>query len=453
MKIIDQVRETIKEYDLISRGDTIIIGASGGPDSQFLIYALNELKDDLGFNIILAHLNHLHRKEAKFDQDLVEKTGDLLGIKTITRARSMDDYAKEMKISPEDAGRRLRYEFFRSILPKYPKGKIAVAHTFDDQAETVLMRIIRGSGIGGLRAMAYKNADIIRPILDIQKDDLIAYLNEKSIAYAIDKTNLATDYRRNKIRLDIIPRIEDLNPNFKKSLVNLSHLAKDERSINEPYVKEIYDKLVKTKDSKAIIFDKDTYESLKDPIKARVIRLAISDLKGEVKDFSKENLDLFLSLSDLSYGKKIIKDDISFMKSYNYYELRLGDIKVDKKVEEIYLGDPLKFDGWSIKATRAKREERSKNKNIAYFDLDKVNFPLRIRYRKAGDKFRPLGMGGHKKLKDFFIDQKIDKNKRSKIPLILSDSSIIWVVGMRMSEDYKVDSTSKNILKIEVLND
>ena len=173
MTIINKVRETIIANKLIEKGDAIIVGASGGPDSQFLIYALMELRKEMDFTIILAHLNHLHRKEADFDESLVEETSQKFDLDFRKKSASMDDYAKKYGLSSEDAGRRLRYEFFRKIQEEYPKSKIAVAHNLDDQAETVLMRIIRGTGVEGLRAMDYRNGDIIRPILDIKKDKIL----------------------------------------------------------------------------------------------------------------------------------------------------------------------------------------------------------------------------------------------------------------------------------------
>ncbi|WP_311492632.1 tRNA lysidine(34) synthetase TilS, partial [uncultured Anaerococcus sp.] len=202
MKMEDRVYKTLVENELISRGDTVIVGASGGPDSQFLIHILNQFKDNLGFDLVLAHLNHLHRKEAGLDEDLVRSTAERLGLKFYSRSKSMDEYARKLKTSAEDAGRRLRYEFFEDLAQKFPSSKIAVAHNMDDQAETVLMRIIRGTGLDGLRAMDYKNGKLIRPILNIKKSEILSYLDEKGIAYAIDSTNFENDYTRNKLRLD-----------------------------------------------------------------------------------------------------------------------------------------------------------------------------------------------------------------------------------------------------------
>ena len=365
----------------------------------------------------------------------------------------MDQFAKDMKISPEDAGRRLRYEFFRSI-EKDRNPKIAVAHTLDDQAETVLMRIIRGTGVNGLVAMTYKNDDIIRPILDIKKQDLLVYLDDNSIGYHIDKTNNETDYTRNKIRLDIIPQIEKINPNFKKSLVNLSHIAADETNITDSYIEDRYANISLESGDGFVSLNKKAFERLDDSLKAKILRRAIYDIKGEIKDISKENIDTFLEIINLDNGKSIIKDDLILTKSYNQYRLYINkpnaktcsDVSID-------LGDEISFGTYKIKLTKVDSYKKKKNKNVEYFDMDKLSFPLKIRFRENGDFIRPIGMSHRKKLKDLFIDYKIDKFKRDTIPIILSNDDIIWVTGLRSSEDYKVDPSTKNIIKIEVEDD
>ncbi len=455
MTIINKVRETIRANGLIEEGDTIIVGASGGPDSQFLIYALMELRKEMDFTIILAHLNHLHRKEANFDESLVEETAEKFALSFRKKAASMDAYAKKYGISSEDAGRRLRYEFFREIQKEYPKSKIAIAHNLDDQAETVLMRIIRGTGVEGLRAMDYRNGDIIRPILDIKKAMILDYLNSEQIPYAIDKTNFTTDYTRNKLRLDIIPKIEKINPNFKESLVKLSEIATDEISISDSYIKNIYEDIIIQRKIDSISFDKEGFESKDRAIQARLIRCAIGEIKKEIRDISKENIDNFLSLVDLANGKSIIKDDLVFLKSYKFYKMSLRKEDSQKKTGEltINIGEELSFGGKRIKISSVSDFQKKHGKNIEYFDMDKLTFPLSVRFRKNGDKFKPIGLGHRKKIKDFFIDMKVDKEKREKIPLILSENDIIWVTSFRSSEDYKLDPSTKNIIKIEVYDE
>ena len=453
MTILTRFKDNISSNNLIEDGDTIIVGASGGPDSQFLVYLLNEIKKDYKLNIILAHLNHLHRKEAINDENLVIDTGKKLDLEVRVKRASMDDFAKENKISAEDAGRRLRYEFFREVACDYEKAKIAVAHNKDDQAETVLMRMIRGTGLDGLAGMDFKAGIIIRPILTFEKKEILTYLDENKIPYALDQSNFSNDYTRNYIRNEIIPRMEEINPRLKDSIFSLANLVKNDLEIIDDNIKRLSKDVVINHSYDEIIFDKNIFEKLPNPYKARLLREAIKELNGSTKDFSKNNIDDFINLINLANGKKIIKDDLEFSKSYGSYTLR--KIKNESSSDEklyLSLNEKVNFNGYVIRTTLVEKIE-NKRKTIGYFDYDKLKFPLEIRSRNNGDKFKPLGFNHHKKLKDFFIDEKIDKIQRDRIPLIISDDKIIWIVAYRMSEDFKVDEKSKKIVKIEVTND
>ena len=451
--MIKRFKEIIENYNLIEKNDTIIIGSSGGPDSQFLTYMLNEIKVEYNLNLILAHLNHLHRKEASKDENLVKETAKKLDIKFQIKRASMDEYARANKISSEDAGRRLRYAFFNEIAQKYPGAKIAIAHNKNDQAETMIMRMIRGTGIDGLCAMAYKSSNIIRPILSIEKREIINYLDQNSISYAYDKTNGENDYTRNYIRNEVIPKMENVNPQAVDNLYNLSELLKNDLYIIESRVDEAYDYAIKSVNNYNISFDKNRFESLDDSLKSRVLRRAILKLKGDLKDFSKENIDQFLNVISLDNGKESVKDNLTFIKNYRTYDLYINQsIKLGKTSELLNIDNILNFNGLIFKATLDDKINEN-DKYTAYFDCDKIKFPLTIRYRQNGDKFKPYGMDNNKKLKDFFIDEKVDRNLRDKIPLIISNDEIIWIVGHRVSNDFKVDKTTSNILKIEVKND
>lgn len=453
MEIKDRIKANIISYELIERGDTVIVGASGGPDSQFLSYILASLKDELGFDLVLAHLNHLHRKEAKADEDLVRKTAKKLGLEFFVRSRSMDDYAKKLGTSSEDAGRRLRYEFFRELGKSFKSPKIAVAHTRDDQAETILMRIIRGTGLDGLRAMDYKNKDIIRPILNIKKEDLIAYLEQNKIPYAVDHTNFESDYTRNKIRLDIIPEIEKINPGFIDQAFRLTEIAKDDLGVLDSYIENIFSKLALVKD-RGIYFKRKDFEDLDEGVLKRLLRKSIEVLKGELRDMSKENIDDFVAIRDLDTGKVLIKDDLILRKSYDYYALSLyEEFEPDQGTYELKSEDEISLNGYRLKTSIVGDRTFTRDNNIAYLDYEKLSLPLKIRTRKNGDRFTPLGRESEVKLKDFFQKQKIDRLKRDLIPLVLSGEKIVYIPGLRISDDFKVESTSKKILKIEVYNE
>lgn len=453
MKMEDRIYKTLVENKLTSRGDTVIVGASGGPDSQFMIYILDKFRKELGFSLVLAHLNHLHRAEADKDEDLVRKTARKLGIEFYSRSRSMDDLAKELKISPEDAGRRLRYEFFNDLAKKYSSSKIAVAHNKDDQAETVLMRIIRGTGLDGLRAMDYMTGNIIRPILDIKKSQIIKYLDENNISYAIDYTNFENDYTRNKIRLDIIPILEEINSNVIDSVFSLSTLAKDDLKILDKVVDDKFKEMANVK-QREISFDKEKFDQIDSALLRRILRKAVELLKGQIKDLSKENLDDFLKIRNLETGKVLIKDDLSLRKSYDSYILE-EIINEEKNQREFSLSDneTIFYNGFYIKTSIINSDKYEKEKNVGYFDYDLLDFPLKVRTRLPGDRFVPLGHKSEKKLKDFLSDQKIDRKLRDELPLILSKDKVIWLAPLRISDEFKVTFGTKKILKIEVYDE
>lgn len=452
-KIQTSFRENIQNNKLIEKNDTIIVGASGGPDSQFLIYLLNSIKDEYKLKIILAHLNHLHRKEAINDENLVKETAHKLNLEFRVKRASMDDYAKTHKISAEDAGRRLRYEFFNELASQYENSKIAIAHNKNDQAETLLMRMIRGTGLDGMVAMDFRNGNIIRPILSFSKDEIISYLDSNLIPYAIDKTNLSNDYTRNYIRNQIIPEFSTINPKAGDAIYDLSMLLKEDLKIVDRSIDSLYKELLVLEDENQILFDISKFDELEDFYQKRLLRKAIGKLKNNLKDISKKNIDEFLSLTTLASGKKIIKDDLEFIKNYKTYQLSKVENNLNlENFAFLSLDEEINFNGKIIKATLV-NSMGEKNKNIAYFSFDKLKFPLKLRYREKGDTFKPLGFNHNKKLKDFFIDQKVDRNLRDQIPIILSDDKIIWLVGFRQSEEFKVDKEDKNIIKIEVRDD
>lgn len=453
MKMEDRIYKTLVENKLIIEGDTVIVGASGGPDSQFMIHILNKFRKDLGFDMVLAHLNHLHRDEADKDEDLVRKTAEELGLEFFSRSRSMDDLSKELKISPEDAGRRLRYGFFNDLAKKYPSSKIAVAHNKDDQAETVLMRIVRGTGLDGLRAMDYKTGNIIRPILGIKKSQILEYLDENNIPYAIDHTNFENDYTRNKVRLDIIPILEEINPNVIDSVFKLSELARDDLEILDKIVDDKFKEMARVSQGE-IAFDKEKFDKTDPSLLRRILRKAVENLKGQIKDLSKENLDDFLKIRDLDTGKVLIKDDLSLRKSYDSYILE-EITNEEKNQSEKNLGDQetIFYNGFYIKTSIINSDKYEKDKNLGYFDYDLLDFPLKVRTRRPGDRFVPLGHKSEKKLKDFLSDQKIDRKRRDELPLILSKDKIIWLAPLRMSDEFKVTGATKKILKIEVYDE
>lgn len=458
-----KVLSTIKKYNLIKTDDNIIVGVSGGPDSMFLLSVLYNLKKEISFDIIVCHINHGTRGiETDKDEEFVRrfckhKDLDFYSIKV-----DMNGYAKEKNISSEEAGRELRYNFFRKILKQYDnKGSIAVAHNKNDQAETMIMRFLRGTGIDGLKGMDFKSKDIIRPILDIKREEIEKYILEKDIDVRIDKTNEMDIYRRNKIRLNLIPELQtEYNPSIIDTLYKTSRIMNMDSDFINNYAYNIFNN-IKTKISKEeISLDINEFSKNHKAIQYRIIRLAIENIIGHLKEIEQIHIELVIKLiENNNTGKKIdISNGLEVYIDYDILKIRIKNEKQKKDLNyKLNLNDVNYIKELDLEISFKITNEKIKKINkkdmfIKYFDYDKIEDGLYIRLRKSGDKFKPLGMKGSKKLKDFFIDEKISRDKREKTPLIYDNKGILWVVGNRISEDYKIDSNTKKFLMISIKN-
>ncbi|MCT4585286.1 MAG: tRNA lysidine(34) synthetase TilS [Peptostreptococcaceae bacterium] len=451
------IKQTIKRENLIDKNDKIIIALSGGPDSVALLHALNSLKDELQIKLYAAHLNHQIRGiEAQKDALYTMKICEELGITCFVSSKDAIKYSKENKLSLEEGARKLRYDMFFELKEKLNANKIAIAHNKDDQSETFLMRVIRGTGLDGLKGIRYKREDgIIRPLLDVDRESIEKYCEDYKLNPRIDKTNLENIYTRNKIRLDLIPYIEEhFNSNLKSNISRLCNMLYEDSNYINTKAKECFDR-VKNEDNKMIKFKVDNIKNLDYPIKSRVIRLALKkfivDLKGieyihidniikllngekgQLIDI-KKGIKAFLIDDEIIFSKELIKKDIEKLNVYNLP--KSGFIKI-KELNALL----------EIKSFEKGEEELKSDKYTKYFDLDKISSKLVLRPRENGDRIKMLN-SGTKKIKDLFIDMKIEKEKRELIPIISDDKGILWVVGYKMSDDYKIEDDTKNILKL-----
>jgi len=458
----NKVLKVIKEYRLIQKGDNIVLGLSGGPDSMALLYILLDIREIIDFNIYIAHLNHgVRGRDALEDQIFVEELSKDLGLPCYSKTVNMDEYAKKTGLSSEEAGRKLRYDFFREILDEIGGGKIAVAHNKNDQAETLLMRFFRGTGIDGLKGMDYVSGDIIRPILGVERRDIEKYLQERNIKTRLDRTNLETIYNRNKIRLELIPYIEEnFNPNIVDTLWRTSRISSVDSDFLERYAQKSYNRMVKKKSKDSIILDGDQFVKEHRSIQNRIIRNCILDIDGNLQGVTEKHisdtLKLFLErrtgksidlinniIAKTSYNEFIIEKNYKTKKKDFLYRL---DVEGTTYIEEIDLT-------FNVKVLPVTDIYMDKNERfIKYFDYDKIKGDLYIRNRRTGDRFVPYGMKGSKKIKDYFIDEKIPKDKRDKIPILTDDENILWIVGYRTSESYKITPNTQRVLVVSLNN-
>lgn len=458
----NKVLSFIEENSMINDKDKILVALSGGPDSVCLLKILNELKDKLNITIFAAHVNHCLRGDAALeDESYCLKLCESLDIPCYVKRVNIEKLAKDKGVSTEMAGRDARYEFFDELMKTLNINKIAIAHNANDQAETVIMRAIRGTGIEGLIGIKpIRDNKYIRPILCLTRDEIEKYCLEKHLNPHIDETNLEEVYSRNKIRLKAIPYIED---NFNKEVIfALNRLAyscsKDMELINN-IVDSKYSKYC-VREKMYIIIKQDAFKEM-EAIITRVIRKALVEISLRFNNFEMKHIYDIMKLQKGATGKNInITNNVIAINEYGDIKLKVNDNKEENNENTII--DELKISKKDIENndfSYANSEFAFKiynkdnfngfiNSNfIKVFDISNVS-NITIRTRKNGDKIVPLGMKGSKKIKDILIDAKIPKDLRDTIPLILFDHEVAWILGLKTSDKFKVTKDTKTFLEI-----
>ena len=309
----NKILGTIKKYNMIQNGEKVVLAVSGGPDSICMLDILNDIKNDLSidlkFEIIVAHVNHMIREEAEDDERYVKKYCEEKQIEFYSKSIDVKKIANNNKIGLEEAGRKERYNFFDEVLNKTNAQKIAIAHNKNDNVETVLMHILRGSGINGLKGIEAKRGKYIRPLINCERNEIEEYCNEKNLQPKIDKTNFENEYTRNKIRNLLIPYIQkEFNPNIIKTIDRLSDLVTQEENYMDNQVKKIYEEILvdeKLKD-KIIELDLKKFNTQEKVIKSRLILYTITRLFGNSKGIEKIHIEDILKLSDNNIGNKYL---------------------------------------------------------------------------------------------------------------------------------------------------
>lgn len=439
-KLLKKIENTIIYHNLLTEKDSVLTALSGGGDSVFLIHMLSALKDKYGFLLSAAHLNHKLRAEADSEEQFAADLCRELNIKCFTKKTDIAAISKAYGESCETAGRKERYTFFRDLQKQYGFTKIATAHHLDDNAETILMHFIRGSGANGLKGIEYSRPDgIIRPLLNISKHDIIECCHEQGWEYATDSSNFEAVYTRNRVRLELIPEILKYNSNFPEVVTkNAILFAEDEDFINT-YTKGIF---------KENYINGGLLKKAADiqpqAVKRRLIQMLYQKYSSSVQNLSMEYINSVLSLKHtgqsvslpggiravLSYDKYFIEPQNETCVNFEY-TLIPG--------ETLYI--PQSGQYWLIK------EAKSPGKNV-FFSPDNTVFT--VRNRRAGDFFYPVGMTGKKKLSDFFTDKKIPRTQRDLIPVMTAGKDIINVGGSHRDRRFYNSDNKNNLYSLEI---
>ena len=304
----EKVRKTIREYNLIEKNDSIVVGVSGGPDSMTLLSILLKLKEEFNLKIYVAHVNHMLRENAIKDEEYVKEFCEKNNIEIFIKKANISEIAQKEKIGLEEAGRNVRYNFFEEVLKKTESNKIAIAHNLNDKVETIIMNTLRGSGVSGLKGIEAKRKKYIRPLIEIERYEIEKYCIENKINPRHDESNDDNTYTRNKIRNIVIPYIKnEFNPNIIKTLNRLSEIIKEEDEYVQSETEKIFKEILLTDEKNKIEFDPIEFNEQEKVIQKNLILLAIKKVKGSTQGIEKVNIDDIIKLCNNNIGNKLIR--------------------------------------------------------------------------------------------------------------------------------------------------
>jgi tRNA(Ile)-lysidine synthase len=430
------MKNTIEEFilskDLLSKEDNVLIAVSGGRDSIVLLFILTQL----GYKTEVAHCNYkLREEESDKDEQFVKDLCKQLKVPFHVKTFETKNLAKKEGVSIQMKARDLRYEWFESLKADLNIDKIATAHHLDDQLETILINLTRGTGIKGLRGMKEKRGDIIRPLLCVSRDEINDYLYANHIPFREDSSNASGKYFRNKIRHQVIPILKEINPSLFKAVSNTTERLRNVEGKWEEHYETWLKQLVVKENKTIITFALAQEESI-----------SFMQQYLRAKGFSYPEIDNLIEAQNSEKGKRFFGQDGWILITGNkQYELYLQE---EKDTNEYYLSDELPI--FLTVSVVSSPIEILATLNKVYLNADKVQGKLKLRRWKEGDWFVPFGMKGKQKLSDYFINNKFSLEEKEAVWLLCDTEKVVWIVGHRSDERYRIDSSTKNIYIIEV---
>ncbi len=441
----------VSENDLLAAGDKILIAVSGGPDSVALTLLMDSVKKRFEIELAVFHLDHQIRKDSSKDTEFVRDLCNQYGIDFYSEKRDVQAYAKKKKKSIQDAARKIRYDLLDKTAKRIKADKIATGHQANDQVETFFLRLLRGASMSGLQSIPARRDNIVRPILEFSKKQILDYLKSKGQPYLTDPSNIKPVYFRNRVRNELLPVLEELNPAY------ISVLSKNIRLINEEekFIKNLAadtsSKLIK-KQNDIVEINLQDFSNLESALKRRVLRKAIFDTKGDLLRIEYKHIETVIKNYDQFGFTLELPGDILIYIDYESIKLGPRDSfepqKVRKSIVEIGKKVSLKPNGSYFESSLVKKCKSAPL--VVCLDYDKIKPPLVIRNRETGDRFKPLGAKGTKKLQDFMVDKKIPKFSRDSIILVEDREKILWIAGYEIDERARIENRTKKILQLRI---
>lgn len=475
--LLEITAETISRNNLVAAGDRLLVGVSGGADSLCLLHLLWRLRERFSMTLTAGHINHLMRGEqAEKDARFVADFAKSLGVETRTAQADVPGMAKTQNISLEEAGRRSRYTFLEEMARDCGAASIAMGHTSSDQVETVLLNFLRGSGAEGLAGMPVRRAldsgvNIIRPILDITKQEADDYCRKNRIEWRLDSTNLELFARRNRLRHKLLPALKEEQPALEKILLRQADIFAEEAAFLQALTEEAQEAALLSSDERCIVLSAEYLQVLPRALARRVVRESLRAIREEDLAPELEQVDnaLQLALSG-GTGKRLdLGESLTAEKEYDKLILRrlpkdpqppagTGSEAAPLRARLPIPGE-VEAGGLRLKAELLGRDKAGdlrddRGGKVAFLDAAKLGDAqqLTVRCPRAGDRFRPLGAPGRVKLGDFFTNIKVPARLRSKVLLLCLGDAVVWVAGHRIDEHFKVDADTREVVRVEIID-
>jgi len=457
--LLEKVKETIERYAMLEQGERVLVAVSGGVDSVVLLDILCRLAAEYTLKLTIAHLDHgLRGQEAREDARFVARLARKEKIVFTEKKLDVAQFSKEKRIGIEEGARQLRRDFLRAAANEVGATKIALGHTQDDRGETILFNLIRGAGPTGLVGIRPVNRSasrlLIRPLIEVSREEILSYARSRDLPWREDRTNQDLSFSRNRIRHQLFPLLREMNPRVLAALQRTADLLMEEESALDDLLAPLWAEVLIVQVEDRILLCRDKLSQLSKGVQGLLLRRGIARLRGDLQGIEKVHIDALLDLvaSHRTHGKL---DLPGFAVRFQGDELTLGEGEMDNPLSfevPVALGRT-KIPSLEISLDLSIEDriesgefQITEDREVEVADADRVQFPLHVRGRHPGDRFAPLGLGGEKKLKDFYIDERVPFYDRDRIPLLCDRQKIIWVVGLRLSDAVRVTPETKRVL-------
>jgi tRNA(Ile)-lysidine synthase len=456
MSLITSLQACIEAYSMLLPHAKVLVAVSGGPDSMALLVGLWQLQAHYNCTLLVAHINHqLRGEEAGRDAKFVRQQAERLELPYYQTQVDVKTYQRTSRLSPQHAARQLRYASLRALQESLGATRIALGHTADDQAETLLLRLLRGTGPAGLAGIPAVRLPFIRPLITTYRTAILSYLQTEGVLWVEDSSNTHRTYLRNRIRLDLLPVLQQYNPQVRQRLITLAEMLQADHALLEQQTMELLPHIVSWRSDRSVMIRCELYTTISLALQRRLLRYLFDRLLVPPTQVHFQHIDALRQFIGAVTPRKRLGLPGGFIAEHQRDTVVLWHVsQISVRTQTFILPVPgiveipdlnlrliaelVHIDAVSIET----------NPNRGFLALEALHLPLQVRFLQPGDRFHPLGSRGRKKLSDFFIDSKIPRAERTSIVLVLSGTEIVWVVGHRIAEPVKVRPETQQIVQL-----